>query len=176
MRRRVARVKGALKQHPTIRRIFGKQPLTPRTRERRRTGRPEVPSGNVNPPVVGADQPPVVMLVALGLDGAAISALVDRVASTQTTTAFAPLFVIDHPDFEPLRRHGYLFEYLPPESEWLERSGLTDWDSYVASRLRSLVGEYGPDTMLTVPSDHHDQGGPGLETLISGLLDHPANE
>lgn len=176
MRRHIARLRGTMKQHPTVRRIFGKQPLAPRARERSRTGRPAVPSGNVNPPAPGADQPPIVMLVALGLDGPAVSDLVDRVALAQTTTGFAPLFVVDHADFELLRRHGYLFEYIPAEGEWSERSGLEDWDEFAADRLRTVVREYGPDTMLSVPTDPDDPRGLTLETLISGLVDHPANE
>lgn len=177
MRRRVARIVRTLKRNPTIRRVFGKHPLAPGSDEVLRFPRVpdvEVPAGNVNPPAPSARAGPVVLFVALGLDGCALSRFVERVVLAQTSMSFAPLFVVDCSDFEELRRHSYLFEYVPIRNEWIERSGRHDWDAYLSERLRTLVVDYDPDTVLTVGSDpdHHD--GSSLATLINGLVEHRA--
>jgi hypothetical protein len=108
----------------------------------------DVPLGNrVRTPV-----PPkmaVVMFVVVGLPAEAVARAVAEVASLQVMlSSFRPVFVTDCDQFQVFRRHGYLFEYIPPQQDWSSRFGESDWSSYLRERMDLLLERYEPDRVI----------------------------
>ncbi len=108
----------------------------------------EVPLGNrVRTPV-----PPkaaVVMFVVVGLPAEAVERAVAEVASLQVMlSSFRPVFVTDCDQFQVFRRHGYLFEYIPPQQDWSARFGDSDWSSFLRERMDLLLERYEPDRVI----------------------------
>ena len=108
----------------------------------------EVPLGNrVRTPV-----PPkaaVVMFVVVGLPAEAVERAVTEVASLQVMlSSFRPVFVTDCDQFQVFRRHGYLFEYIPPQQDWSARFGDSDWSSFLRERMDLLLERYEPDRVI----------------------------
>lgn len=132
-----------------VRRLAGRDPLPPTEQWSR--GHLVVPGGH-HLPAEHRDLVPVTMIVRLDATEASLEALVDGVAREQLVTAgFRPLFVTDCDAFMVFRRHGYLFEFVPPKSDWEAIAGLAaNWETFVEQRLRSLVETYRPATILVV--------------------------
>jgi hypothetical protein len=91
----------------------------------------------------------VVMFVVVGLPAEAVERVVGEVASLQVMlSSFRPLFVTDCDQFQVFRRHGYLFEYIPPQEDWSARFGDSDWSSFLRERMDLLLERYEPDRVI----------------------------
>lgn len=84
---------------------------------------------------------PVVGVLALGLDDAAVATLVDEVARLQREVgSFRPVLLLDRPAFGAARRHGYVLEVLTPAGSWDGHD--ESWTRYVAARVGSVIDHY----------------------------------
>lgn len=77
--------------------------------------------------------------------------------------SFRPLLVTNCDAFYALREHGYLFEYLPPRTDWNEQFG--SYDDFVNQRLQRIVETYQPDRLLMVDNAQ------ALDVLLPALVD-----
>jgi hypothetical protein len=89
------------------------------------------------------------MFVLVGLPSGTVARAVTEVAALQVMlSSFRPVFVTDCDQFQIFRRHGYLFEYIPPREDWTARFGDSDWTAYLRERMNLLLERYEPDRVI----------------------------
>lgn len=171
-------VRGArtrLARNPVIRRLAGRPALGRSFSAAARREGLHVAAGLHLPPD-SVDGLAVVLVILLGLDGQRLDDCVERVAEQQVMLqSFAPLFLVDSDHFEPLRRHGYLFEYVPPRADWEALGDGSAWSIFLARRLRALVDTYAPATIVSVHGDRADrpQDAGHLSALLAAVTSDP---
>jgi hypothetical protein len=107
-----------------------------------------VPVGNHVP---AGTKLPVALIVMWDVPDERVTAVVDDVARLQVATmAFKPMFVTRSDDYAAFRRHGYLFEYLMPTSDWVKVRPIEEWRDYAEARLASIIETYRPVHVVTL--------------------------
>jgi hypothetical protein len=103
----------------------------------------KVPAGTVLPETERSSLAGLLVVLPADLDGPPLRDLVDTVAGLQLThRTFAPLFVTGSTDSAVFRRHGYLFEFLPPQSTWERLADPADHPGYVRDRVADIQRRY----------------------------------
>lgn len=128
---------------------------------------PLLPDRQLSGPDVG--RVPVLGVLATGLSGAGVEALLDQLASLQRETgAFRPVLVLDRPLFAAARRYGYVVEHVIPRERWAGGDfGDTPWEDYLARRLGSVMEHYQMwHVVRATPGDT------GLDPVDAALLRH----
>lgn len=80
----------------------------------------------------------------LGLTAAQTAAFVDLVAERQRKQHnFVPVFLTDCQEFHVFRKHGFVFEYLPPSEDQASTPGGYDWAARIAERKSAFKAKWG---------------------------------
>ncbi len=167
--------RGRLKRNPLVRKLAGRTPAVASLGRAAggKKGLPVPPGNQLD--LEEADSLLVAMIVLLGATGEELEQCVDDAAAAQLIApVFKPLFVIDCDDFTTLRRHGFMFEYVPPRQEWaVLDDGGGGWSAFLARRLRRIVESYRPATIVTVQerSRHGPQETGSLAALLQAVGD-----
>lgn len=142
--RAAKRVRNRLAHH--ARRALGRK----HPEYRSKTPRLPVRPGNYLPKDV-AEEAPVTLVVTFGLAGDALDKVVADIAWQQTYhLAFIPLFLVDTTETLPLRRRGYLYEYVMPMADWAAFDDPERWPDYVQSRIDAVIDTWRPNRIVTV--------------------------
>jgi len=79
----------------------------------------------------------------LGLNGTQTAAFVDLVAERQRKQHnFAPVFLTDCQEFHILRKHGFVFEYIPPSADQASAPGSYDWAARTSERIAAFKAKW----------------------------------
>lgn len=129
-----------------------------------------VPIGNVLAAGTTGKLPRIAIVLPVTADSTTITALVDHVAQLQAASrSFAPLFVTSDVDFRPLRRYGYLFEYIPGPDRWDRVANDDPWAAARQQRLTSILRWFAITSVVTLP-EPGDDGIAGLRSLLSAVI------
>jgi len=83
-----------------------------------------------------------------GFGRADLEKVVDMVSRQQEKNRdFAPVFLTDSTEFDVFRRHGFVFEYMPPPAQQPE--GTEAWDSYAEGRLQLIKRKWNLAQIIT---------------------------
>lgn len=94
---------------------------------------------------LAARQPVRVYLVDLtGLPAEKVDALVPTLAKVTRERGMTPVFVVDLADFAVLRRHGVVFEALPPLAESAALAPELDWRARRAECRALILAKWRP--------------------------------
>ena len=86
-----------------------------------------------------------VMVALFGLSPAEIDGVVAKLAAVETDSGeLVRVFLTDNNDFDPFRRRGLPFEYLPPSPPEKARRGQRDWSMYQLRRFALLCDKWQP--------------------------------
>ena len=90
--------------------------------------------------------PRILMAVVVGLDGDALERTLAAVSASSghAEGLIATLCLTDCPRFEPFRRRGLLFEYVPGPRDQARFAPDLDWDLYILRRLARLRRKWNP--------------------------------
>lgn len=111
---------------------------------------------------------PVVLVVVLEVTPERLERLARRAAELQAMgDAFRPLFLIDAPAFAPVRRHGFVAEYVPPRAGWEPGLGGGHWADVLAARLRECRDAYAPAATVVLPWGTDGAGADELDVLAA---------
>ncbi|MDP8931464.1 MAG: hypothetical protein M3O70_23565 [Actinomycetota bacterium] len=115
-------------------------------------------------PVETLADSPVVALMAWDVTAKELEGLLAEVTRLlEARRSFRPLFVTNCDAFYALRERGYLFEYVPPRTDWSEQFG--SYDEFVNRRLQRILETYQPDRLLVVDNAQ------ALDVLLPAVLD-----
>jgi len=135
-----------------------------------RSGSVPVPPGNVLGDSSGLKLPRIAVVLPTTADTETLTAVVDHLAQLQAASrSFTPLIITSDIDFRPLRRYGYLFEYLPPRDRWGRLANPDTWLGARQGRLRTILSRFAITSVITLPEPDED-GIDGLRTLLSAVL------
>lgn len=86
----------------------------------------------------------------LGLTTAQTAAFVDLVAERQRKQHnFVPVFFTDSQEFHIFRKHGFVFEYLPPPEDQASTPGSYDWVARTAERKAAFKAKWGVSELFS---------------------------
>ena len=135
-----------------------------------RSGAVPVPPGNVLGDGSGPELPRIAVVLPTAADTRTLTAVVDHLAQLQAASrSFTPLLITSNIDFGPLRRYGYLFEYLPPRDRWGRLANRDTWLEARQRRLRTILTRFAITSVVTLPEPDED-GIDGLRALLSAVL------
>jgi hypothetical protein len=134
------------------------------------SGSVPVPPGNVLAESSGLELPRIAVVLPTTADTPTLTAVVDHLAQLQAASrSFVPLIITSDIDFRPLRRYGYLFEYLPPRDRWGRLVTPDTWLEARRRRLRAILSRFAISSVITLP-EPDDDGIDGLRALLSSTL------
>jgi UDP:flavonoid glycosyltransferase YjiC (YdhE family) len=135
-----------------------------------RSGSIPVPPGNVLADGPKLKLPRVAVVLPNTADTQTLTAVVDHLAQLQAASrSFSPLIITSDIDFRPLRRYGYLFEYLPPRDRWGRLANPDTWLEARQRRLRTILSRFAITSVITLPEPEED-GIEGLRALLSSVV------
>lgn len=88
--------------------------------------------------------PSFMFISLLGLTGSAIAERADLVDEELGEKGLIPVYLVDRPDFSPLRAEQRLFEYLPSLWEGARRAPDLEWAFYLRRRYLLLQAKWQP--------------------------------
>jgi UDP:flavonoid glycosyltransferase YjiC (YdhE family) len=129
-----------------------------------------VPPGNVLADGAKLELPRIAVVLPTAADTETLTAVVDHLAQLQAASrSFAPLIITSDIDFRPLRRYGYLFEYLPPRDRWGRVANKDTWREARQRRLHHILSRFAITSVITLPEPDED-GVDGLRALLSSVV------
>lgn len=135
-----------------------------------RSGSVPVPPGNVLTDGAELDLLRIAVVLPTAADTETLTDVVDHLAQLQAASrSFAPLIITSDIDFRPLRRYGYLFEYLPPRDRWGRLASHDTWLETRQRRLHQILWRFAITRVITLPEPDED-GVDGLRALLSSLV------
>jgi hypothetical protein len=115
----------------------------------------------------GAQLLPVIAFDLTGMAEPDLHSAVESIAAHQLITgSFKPVFLIDRPEFGPMRTYGYLAELLIAPDEW--RGDPSSRSAYVRRRLDSILQAYACAELVRVSGD-------GLSEVGKAAIDKAAS-
>jgi hypothetical protein len=100
-------------------------------------------------------QRPVVLMIALGMDGGMLEKLLAQTRPLDVSEP-EPVFLIDHADFTSLTKHGVLFEHFPSSSSRAMLGADLPWSRYAERRLDLLAAKWRPVSIVPFGKRSHD--------------------
>ena len=142
------------------------QPARPQAAQAEESALP-VPPGNVLRDAADLKLTPIAVVLPRTADTDTITALVDHLAQLQAASrAFAPLIITMDIDFRPVRRYGYLFEYVPGPQRWARAATDGSWTEARQRRITSIVQAFGISRLITLP-EPDDEGADEVRAMLT---------
>lgn len=120
--------------------------------------------------LLSGDDLPVVLVVLLGADAAAVELLAQRLAGVQALVGgIRPVVLVDTPAFAPLRRRRFPAEYAIARSAWSASPAGESWPEYLRGRIAECRATYDASVVVMCP-----EGNPPSVQLLAAAVPEAA--
>jgi len=99
------------------------------------------------------EQISTIIITTLGVDPLHLDEIITKTKQKLPGKDDRMVYVTDDPDFTAFRRHGVIFEYLPPLKEQQLHAADMPWRTYLRERWALLLAKWRPRQVLAYGTD-----------------------